>query len=222
VAILAFGLEMSLSPAFAQDASATKIPTPSPPFLKPAPTNATWVIHIEAPANGQPAAPGGKILKELDVTKVGDTQRVTSVWSDGTSTSDLWFYKGIALSHNPVLDYAFAGNALASDHGTSTPGALDFVDLAWVDAKNFVGKSIQSGHDCYYYRLKTESDLQEAWIDSGTGLPVASKDIMDSRTYEFKAGTETSLTLPQIFQEAYDRNAKQAAAMAGYQKHIPR
>lgn len=197
-----------------------KVPPPAPPFLRAAPANAAWVISY--PTDSGVNDPKAKLIKEVDVAKAGDVERLTIVLSDGTTRNDTWFCKGVQLYKQPNASDAIGSNPFGTLK--PTPGQMDFVDVAWVGPSHFVGKTQLDKQPCYYYVMDTEFGKREAWIDVATGWPAAYRadDKLGLRTYRFTAATESSLTLPPEFQDAYDRYARQTQALNNYVSHIPR
>jgi hypothetical protein len=197
-----------------------KVPPPAPPYLQAAPATAAWVITY--PTDTTSTGSKAKLIKEVDVAKAGDVQRITIGLNDGTTQNDTWFCKGIRLYKQPGASDAIG----STPFGTlkPTPGQMDFVDVAWIGPAHFVGKTKLGKTPCYYYVMDTELGKLEAWIDVATGLPAAYRadDKLGMRTYRFTSATESTLTLPPEFQDAYDRYAKQSQALINYVSHIPR
>jgi hypothetical protein len=198
--------------AWGQTPSADTAPsTPAPPFLNPAPALAAWQVQFES-AGAKPGTP-----KEIDVAKVNDTRCDTMVMSDGTSTQ-LWYYKGMKIYQAPGAPYAIAMNPNWA--GTPSAGAVDFPEVAWVNRANFVAKENKSGRSCYHYHEATDNGPLEAWIDAQTKLPVACQLAQGLETYTFPTPTVTTLTLPPLYQTAYDHFIKEQQSIKDQQTNV--
>jgi hypothetical protein len=199
-----------------------KIPPPTPPFLNPAPETSAWIITVTPPASssGFGAKPSPKQLKQIQVTKAGDTRREVSVLNDGTATED-WFYKGVHLVFDKNADYAVAIDPYASAKSAPPAAEIDFYDFSWINASDFIGKTSRSGQVCYYFIHQFPTRREEAWINAQTKLPVAIRSELRQWEYQFTASSESSLTIPPVFQAAYDLHKKQLENAKRIQANMP-
>jgi hypothetical protein len=222
---------LSVTPLLAQIKAA--YPPPTPPLVAPVPDNAQWTLAIgsgketpaptAAPGDSQVQAPA-KDVHEVHVTKTGKLKR--DIISSGGGTVEVWYADGMFLAGDSnrrimVVDYKSIDAQLGSALGDPLR-STGYTGLNWLDLKYYDQVVSYHGRTCYHYAIKTQVRTPfgdapqtpvtvgaEAWIEVGTGLPVA-YTAPDGQvyTYHFLAPPTSPLVLPPAFQ----------AALADYEK----
>jgi len=180
---------------------------------------AAWMINVtpsQASAGATTASSAQNHIVEIDVTQDNEKRRSLITWSDG-KTTERWAIprmnlilaedsNGQAFS---LLSGALGAQILAVPF---TPSSFSWISPEYLLEKDPVN---YQGKPCFHYR-SNQHDVQpngkngrtvteEAWIDSGTLLPVALDDGTNLGIFTFKKDPPPPLTMQAKFQDAFRR-----------------
>jgi len=206
--VLVFGVLINLVPSQADPAS---------PGVRPPPNSCAWTITYTI----RPGMPASHIPKTEEVRKMGALATANRVFADNTKEK-VWIAEGIAfVSVNGQKPHAVnmeSVNAVEDPFISSLFFGRCYTGLTWIKPDD---KPIEiTGHQgqiIRYYRgsgtpnptpldandlpdlHKASKSTQEAWIDAGTGLPIAFIQGGAMGVYRHDSAPSTELSLPPEF-----------------------
>jgi hypothetical protein len=180
----------------------------------------TWTYRTDFLPNPKSANfASQKIMKSMEVTRIGKLQQQVTSWSNGQISQNWYFPKNRFTITTNTSD----GSAVViSDFNGIAPMLLqtgfDPSGFIWIDPKYFKGVESYQGTTCYHYkgtvmksvglRGETKAFNLEAWIDKKALLPVALDDGVKLGVFAFdKEAPKGHLVPPKEIQEAFLDNA---------------
>ena len=166
-------------------------PPPQEPFLQPVSGNAHWIVQVQglldqpkkqASKNRQdvPGAPetsatpppvaGGRILKQIDVTRSNNLLRRINTWADGTQTVK-WWQGSYLMLKEPEYDTVFIvpwESLILNEETYEQFSNTSFPELRWVNASTFLEwATIGDRQVAVYGQKQSELDKLHLGVDSG-------------------------------------------------------
>ena len=179
---------------------------PPGPLLKAAPSYAEWTVTVTekraAQSNPDTSPAGASISKppkeQFTTTKTGDIRKVLHVMAPDLQ-NEKWLLEGYAvtLHKNTNTQEVSLGVPNAADSPL-----VDFPELNWISAKNFVGEQKVMGKNCLVFKGVTTSDPEmpssnaTATIDAETRLPLALVLDEETRIFQFAPPPQAKLVPP--------------------------
>ncbi|HSI85612.1 MAG: hypothetical protein ACAI35_21820 [Candidatus Methylacidiphilales bacterium] len=193
-------------------------------------------ITLKAPQT-TPEQPQQRMTKVV-ITRKNNIRRAQVTWSDGRTT-EAWDMVSprVILVQNPhvaVNDvYVIPAQDYLRSDGVAVP--FDEADFTWVSRRVLVEQKpvLYMGKKCYHYKssitvmthmgssrntpdgvanMTAVKVPVEAWVEAGTGLPVAMINGKSVNTYTFEAAPPGPLILPPAFQKELSRYQAALAA----------
>lgn len=206
---------------------------PTPPYVSPVPAKADWLMKVKTLSAPQPDAvldaPSAAMVRALHITRVGETQRVILLLTDG-KTQEFYHYRDHYLIPTNV-----PGRILVSPYVATAPPypyfSQGFFGVDWIKPDLYVGVERYGSTQCFRYKgqkvnplagipnLPPEALAQskipvscEAWIDCKTRLPVAVG--VDGEIFEYEyAPPPDHLDIPPPYEAAWKWQADQLSRL---------
>lgn len=196
-------LATSLLTAMARAQDPAQIPPPKLPLVAPVPTNADWTVTVKYPAASpsRPGHPDGRLIS-VHSTKTGSLKRDLISYAGG-KLDENWYANSLLLYANTQ-----GGVSVNDVDGDPPPDKADpnpsvangFPGVAWLRLDRYDRVVSYDKQPCYHYA----DEKSEAWIDIGTGLPVAYQSGDLVFCFTFNASPSRPLTLPPEYQKAFE------------------
>lgn len=208
--VISVFLVLSLS-AVAQSGSSLKFPA----------GDAAWVVDVSYPETigGNSDLSQNEDPKMVEVVRKGDVRRNVLHLMNNTVVEN-WRFERLGLrviqrgKPEAVFVIPDADPMLAIRAGVAFDESL----FRWISEENLVGQVKYSGKPCLHFRaevaipstVKNKNmvpilELQEAWIEEATGLPVALKSGVTLMQFRFLKDGEMDMEMPPYIEKALER-----------------
>lgn len=197
----------------AQDA----IPSPTPPFVKPAPAFDAYVLRLKDPPKDIDKQAVSELI-ERQAVRARDVVRYIDTMSDG-SKAETWLVGGKRLVEDP---HTHSVSVMDPDHD---PAAVVFkiydpTNVDWISADKYVGVEKSDTGSFYVFDLNgAGGTVKSAYIESDYLLPSGRRawvDIQSGRlarcsvnkrvyTIEYTDAPAAELALPPAFANAWTK-----------------